>query len=420
MMSNSGNVLISAAFLENAIQHLTRALQDDGYTTRRLVLDRSIFQRLTKIVRRLPLLDSHLGSILEDANARRDTKYREGDIEIALLADIVRIAGGRRRNVLSHRFGNASWKVLFGRSAGRVAIDIDPDVVVGMPGSSLEIFTRFGGAHKVLHVVDSHPAVRNEALYSAYGATAKAECYPDSFIHRVQRELKLADSVLVPSRYVEDQMLSRGISKEHIIRIPYGVDMGIFTPFNESPQHSEGVRPYGSPIIVFVGQVSMRKGIPTLIEAATGLDVTVEILGPVFDRRLVEHCPDNVRVLGVGDRAKVRAAYQRADAFVMPSIDDSFGLVCAEAAACGLPVITTPNAGAHEFLDRARLVEPGSVSELRTAMKEVRRLEPEDREKRAEASRNLPGFLSWEEYSTSVIQTLANRSALVAPNIAGY
>ena len=50
---------------------------------------------------------------------------------------------------------------------------------------------------------------------------------------------------------------------------------------------------------------------------------------------------------------QIERYYGAADAFVLPTPYDAFGMVITEAMACGLPVITTPHAGASE------LVEPG-------------------------------------------------------------
>jgi glycosyltransferase involved in cell wall biosynthesis len=42
--------------------------------------------------------------------------------------------------------------------------------------------------------------------------------------------------------------------------------------------------------------------------------------------------------------------YAQCDVFVMPSIEDGFGLVLAQALACGLPIIATTNTGAEDLL----------------------------------------------------------------------
>ena len=47
---------------------------------------------------------------------------------------------------------------------------------------------------------------------------------------------------------------------------------------------------------------------------------------------------------------KLAERLQAADIFVMPSLEDGFALVVSEALACGLPVITTPNTGAMDYI----------------------------------------------------------------------
>ena len=50
--------------------------------------------------------------------------------------------------------------------------------------------------------------------------------------------------------------------------------------------------------------------------------------------------------------------YQTSDLMLFPSVEDGFALVVAEALACGLPVITTPNTGASD------LIRPGENGEI--------------------------------------------------------
>jgi len=48
--------------------------------------------------------------------------------------------------------------------------------------------------------------------------------------------------------------------------------------------------------------------------------------------------------------SEIQRYYGAADALVLPTPYDAFGMVITEAMACGLPVITTPLAGAAELL----------------------------------------------------------------------
>ena len=56
--------------------------------------------------------------------------------------------------------------------------------------------------------------------------------------------------------------------------------------------------------------------------------------------------------------------YQKCDLFVLPSIDEGFGMVVFEALACSLPVIITKNVGAGEFITNGK---EGYIVDIRNA-----------------------------------------------------
>jgi glycosyltransferase involved in cell wall biosynthesis len=138
--------------------------------------------------------------------------------------------------------------------------------------------------------------------------------------------------------------------------------------------------------LLCVATVTPRKGHALLVEALAGLK----------DRRWVLHCAGSLvmdaacasalvqaidahglreRVLlhGEQDEAGLRALHAKADAFVLPSFHEGYGMALAEALAHGLPVIST-RAGAipDTVPDTAgMLVTPGDVVELRAALQRL-------------------------------------------------
>src|SRR5262249_49893550 len=82
-----------------------------------------------------------------------------------------------------------------------------------------------------------------------------------------------------------------------------------------------------------------------------GTGVTLRILGATGSRavkRLIDAESTGLRVtMSPGDPVP---AYRDADIFVLPSLEDGFGYVVAEAMACGLPVIVTDACGASEWV----------------------------------------------------------------------
>lgn len=136
--------------------------------------------------------------------------------------------------------------------------------------------------------------------------------------------------------------------KNPIAVISNGIDISEF-PIPDSKQAKE------KHTLLFLSRIHPKKGIELLIEAWQQLDVnirqnwTVQIAGngePDYIaslQRLIESRKLDKEITIVGplfgvDKLK---AYQQADLFVLPTYSENFGIVVAEALACGVPVITT-------------------------------------------------------------------------------
>ena len=116
-----------------------------------------------------------------------------------------------------------------------------------------------------------------------------------------------------------------------------------------------------TPLILYVGRVAAGKGLEHLAAVAEQLpEAHVVIVGP-DDRHgtalLLERSP-RVHVLPPTEEPPFDL-YRAADVFVLPSEGESFGLVAAEAAAVGTPVVVTDRCGvAGFFADGEALVVP--------------------------------------------------------------
>ena len=100
-----------------------------------------------------------------------------------------------------------------------------------------------------------------------------------------------------------------------------------------------------------VGRLVPQKQLDDLVDAFRDLDETLVIAGrgPWMDR-LRARAPANVRLAGWVDDSALRELYRRSRALVCPSVEE-FGIVMAEAHACGIPVIAPGAGGALEIVD---------------------------------------------------------------------
>ena len=99
----------------------------------------------------------------------------------------------------------------------------------------------------------------------------------------------------------------------------------------------------GRPRFLYVGRVSVEKTIDAFLNLDLPGSKIVAGIGPALDM-LSRRFPD-VRFVGVLSRHELARLYSSVDAFVFPSLTDTFGLVMLEALACGTPVAAFPVQG---------------------------------------------------------------------------
>jgi glycosyltransferase involved in cell wall biosynthesis len=127
--------------------------------------------------------------------------------------------------------------------------------------------------------------------------------------------------------------------------------------------------------IVWAGQFSLGKGAHYLLDAwrqlGVGVAARLDIYGRVTTpKRVVAGFEGDVVFHGSVPRATVFEAFEAADMLVFPTLSDGFGMVVTEAFACGLPVITTDQAGAGDLVtsDNGLIVPAGDSKALAGAL----------------------------------------------------
>ncbi len=160
--------------------------------------------------------------------------------------------------------------------------------------------------------------------------------------------------------------------------IPNGVDEDFFTP---------GPSRGGPFTFLTVGAIEVQKGIDVLVAAAAqmqsqaGREARFRIVGEgklrgEYERLARERgLASRVEWLGALPRESVRDEMRACDAFVLPSRHESFGVVYAEALACGKPVLATRCGGPEDIVEEGDgvLVPVGDVEATARALDDFAR-----------------------------------------------
>ncbi|TVQ57940.1 MAG: glycosyltransferase family 1 protein [Spirulina sp. DLM2.Bin59] len=227
---------------------------------------------------------------------------------------------------------------------------------------------------------------------------------PPAKLARKDQELQLADRIIVPSTVVKASLAPTGIPSERITVIPFGAPSETFTP---SIRERETLR------VLFVGRVGPRKGVHYLLEAWRSLsypDAELHLIGiNEFPPGWLPPGNPQIHYHGSIPHAQLLPHYQRASLFVFPSLIEGVALVQLEAMACGLPILTTANAGATDIITdgvEGWIIPAGDVGAL-VAKLDWAHGHPEELQRMGQAARQRAEVLTWQRYREGLKQALA-------------
>ena len=215
-----------------------------------------------------------------------------------------------------------------------------------------------------------------------------------------RRELagyEIADRIVVPSQHVEESFRRDPQAFAKLFRNALGVDLDAF-PLCE---HEKAHNPF---TLLSVGNWSLRKGCDVLTKAVTTFsDMRLLHVGPVSDA----HFPtDDQRFVRVGavPQTELSRFYARADALVLASREDGFGMVILQALASGLSVICSDRTGGPDLLytpalaKRITIIPSDDVIALTSAIRSLKeRLSKDDHLPPLAQEDREP--LSWASYA---------------------
>jgi glycosyltransferase involved in cell wall biosynthesis len=214
--------------------------------------------------------------------------------------------------------------------------------------------SRIACAHRVPYVLRPAGSLDPWSLQYGWWKRVKKLAYLEMIGKRTMRQA----ACLHATSDREAEGLRRLGHRDRTSIIPNGVDLDVFGPGD--PSEAETYWPWlkNRPIVLFLSRLNPKKGLDLLIPAwadvvrdAGHKDAMLVIAGPDSDgygkvvQTLIERhgLSSHVRMIGLVTGTRKTALLRRAEAFVLPSYSENFGIVVTEALACGTPVITTTN-----------------------------------------------------------------------------
>jgi glycosyltransferase involved in cell wall biosynthesis len=214
-----------------------------------------------------------------------------------------------------------------------------------------------------------------------------------------ESEYAAADAITVPSGFCARSFEEMGVPSAKLRKISYGVDLRRF-----SKQGDPGADTFE---VLFVGQVSFRKGVPYLLAAFDRLKhphKQLRIVGamqPEVQLFLREKQWDRVEFTGPLPQEELVEIMSQSHVMVLPSIEDGLGLVLGQAMACGCPCICSTNTGGEDLFTDGKegfvvpIRDPGAI----TACLEELCQDPARRDRMSESARQrVKAIGGWEDY----------------------
>ena len=239
------------------------------------------------------------------------------------------------------------------------------NVFVGMSGSSLWSGKR-AQKRGIKYVCDrgsTHIRVQDQLIRDEDERWGMKSSGVDPWVMaREEAEYAAADCITVPSSFNVRSFISQGVPEAKLRKLPYGVNVQKFYPEGQADDQRFD--------ILFAGGMSLRKGVPYLLQAYKQLKHPRKSLSfagspsqEVIDlMKKHDLWSSDIQVLGHLDTPRLRQTMSRSHVLLLPSIEEGLALVQAQAMACGCPVLATENTGCEDLFEHG---EQGFITQVR-------------------------------------------------------
>ena len=231
----------------------------------------------------------------------------------------------------------------------------DTDVFLSLSKTGLETGKLIKNQNKIYicERSSSHIVFQNQILKDEYNYLGLEYLPIDNwFIERELEEYENSDFILVPSIFVENTFKEKGNLKSKVINFGSYQD-NFFQIKNFKKDENEFN-------VLFVGQISVRKGLHYLIEGFKKFkhpNKRLHIIGPhtkdksFFLNVIKKNDNNNIFIHGTKSHKEINYFLNNSHVFVLPSLEEGLATVTLQACSSGCPTIVSNNTGAAEFVN---------------------------------------------------------------------
>ncbi len=222
------------------------------------------------------------------------------------------------------------------------------DIAYLWPGISLATYKQLKdrGCTIIYEGVNTHEAHSKAILDKAYAELNLPSTHGVSTekIVTESAKLALADYVYSCSPIMTQSMLDNGVPKNKILQTSYGLGAEAIL----DGIYSTALVPDKVPTFIFVGSISVRKGVHLLLDywVKAKLEAKLKLVGTIEPsiKSLVENYLGQDNIEHIPYTNDLASIYKDADVFVLPSLEEGSPLVTYMAFGAGVPVLVSPMA----------------------------------------------------------------------------
>jgi glycosyltransferase involved in cell wall biosynthesis len=253
----------------------------------------------------------------------------------------------------------------------------------------------------------AHPSFMKDVLTEEYDRQGMhCDVSPRSAFWRgVLEDCDESDKVLVNSDFVKETFVQNGFSAEKVEVAYWGVRRDFFGL-------KKDYRRNGPLRLIFTGHFDLRKGVRILLEAvrlvrSRGLDARLQVAGKMGTGKACIKPADAEFLTATPfmPQSELKELLAQSDLFVFPTLAEGCSRSAMEAAAAGLPVVTTRNCGLPGRDGTiARLVPAGDVASLAEAIEGLGENEDACAALGRRAAALISGKFTWDRYGKNVFR----------------